>query len=76
MDRIITHAGKIGLKIILDRHRPDASGQSPLWYTTEYPESRWIEDWKILAARYKGDSTVIGADLHNEPRGPACSGMW
>ncbi|HYI97093.1 MAG TPA: cellulase family glycosylhydrolase [Bryobacteraceae bacterium] len=74
MDRIITHAGKIGLKIILDRHRPDASGQSALWYTTEYPESRWIEDWKILAARYKGDSTVIGADLHNEPRGPACWG--
>jgi endoglucanase len=74
MDRIIAHAGKIGLKIILDRHRPDANGQSPLWYTAEYPESRWIEDWKMLAARYKGDPTVVGADLHNEPQGPACWG--
>jgi endoglucanase len=74
MDRIVAHAGKLGLKIILDRHRPDASGQSLLWYTPDYPESRWVEDWKMLAARYKGDSTVIGADLHNEPRGPACWG--
>jgi endoglucanase len=74
IDRVVSHAGKIGLKIILDRHRPDASAQSPLWYTAEYPETRWIADWKMLAARYKGDPTVIGVDLHNEPRGAACWG--
>lgn len=74
MDRVITHAGRIGLKIILDRHRPDSGGQSQLWYTSNYPESRWIADWKMLAARYKGDATVIGFDLHNEPRSPACWG--
>lgn len=74
MDRLISHAGKIGLKILLDRHRPDASGQSSLWYTNEYPESRWIADWVMLAERYKADPTVIGADLHNEPRVPACWG--
>ena len=74
MDRIILHAGKIGLKVILDRHRPDPNGQSDLWYSSNVTEQRWIEDWKSLAARYKGDSTVIGFDLHNEPRGPACWG--
>ncbi|HYO80352.1 MAG TPA: cellulase family glycosylhydrolase, partial [Bryobacteraceae bacterium] len=74
LDRLISHAGKIGLKVILDRHRPDANAQSQLWYTVAYPESRWIADWKMLAARYKGDSAVIGVDLHNEPRSPACWG--
>ncbi len=74
MDRVVSYAGKIGMKILLDRHRPDAGGQSALWYTSQYKEERWIEDWTMLAARYKGDRAVIGADLHNEPRGAACWG--
>ena len=74
IDKIVVHAKKIGLKILLDRHRPDSNGQSALWYTSSYPESRWIADWTMLAERYKADSTVIGADLHNEPRTPACWG--
>lgn len=74
MDKIVGYAGQIGLKIILDRHRPDAGGQSALWYTDSVPESTWIADLKSLAARYQGDSTVIGIDLHNEPHDPACWG--
>ena len=67
MDKLIAHAGTLGLRVILDRHRPDASGQSPLWYTASRPEAEWIADWQMLAARYAGNPTVIGADLHNEP---------
>ncbi|GGJ56159.1 Ig-like domain-containing protein [Deinococcus roseus] len=67
MDRIIEYAGSIGLKIFLDRHRPGADQQSALWYTDKYSEQRWIDDWKFLATRYKGNPTVVGADLHNEP---------
>ncbi len=67
MDKIIGYAGQIGMKVLLDRHRPDSGGQSALWYTSAYPESRWIGDWRMLAQRYAGNSTVIGADLHNEP---------
>ncbi|GHH82425.1 endoglucanase [Streptomyces sulfonofaciens] len=67
LDRIIDHAGSRGLRVVLDRHRPDAAQQSPLWYTAAYPESVWIDDWKSLARRYAGNTTVIGADLHNEP---------
>jgi len=74
MDRIVAYAGRIGLRIILDRHRPDSGGQSELWYTAAYPESRWIADWRMLAQRYKGDATVVGVDLHNEPHGAACWG--
>ncbi|MFW5703957.1 MAG: cellulose binding domain-containing protein [Patescibacteria group bacterium] len=74
MDKIVEYSGEIGLRIILDRHRPSASGQSQLWYTDQYSEERWINDWKMLAERYKDNPTVVGADLHNEPHGPACWG--
>ncbi len=74
MDKIIGYASQIGLHIILDRHRPDANAQSALWYTSSYPESRWIADWRMLATRYKDNSMVVGADLHNEPSTPACWG--
>lgn len=72
MDKIVAYAGTIGMRIILDRHRPDANSQSALWYTGAYPESTWIADWVALAKRYAGNPTVVGADLHNEPHDPAC----
>jgi len=71
MDKVVAAAGARGLKIILDRHRPDANGQSELWYASSCDEACWINDWKMLAQRYKGNTTVIGADLHNEPHGAA-----
>ncbi|MGH9628227.1 MAG: cellulose binding domain-containing protein [Bryobacteraceae bacterium] len=74
MDKIVEYASQIGLRILLDRHRPDSGSQSELWYTAAYPESRWISDWRMLATRYNDNPTVIGADLHNEPHGPACWG--
>ncbi|QYK68751.1 MULTISPECIES: glycoside hydrolase family 5 protein [Paenibacillus] len=74
MDKLIEKAGQRGIQIILDRHRPGSGGQSELWYTSQYPESRWISDWKMLADRYKNNPTVIGADLHNEPHGQASWG--
>jgi endoglucanase len=67
LDKVIGYAGTKGMRVILDRHRPDSGQQSPLWYTSAYPESQWISDWKMLAQHYKGNTTVIGADLHNEP---------
>lgn len=74
MDKIVGYASQIGLRIILDRHRPDATSQSALWYTSAYPESRWISDWLMLAQRYVGNPMVLGADLHDEPYSPACWG--
>ncbi len=77
MDKIIAGAGQRGIKIILDNHRSTAGGgpeSNGLWYTSDYPESTWIADWQMLANRYKGNGTVIGADLRNEPHGDACWG--
>jgi cellulose 1,4-beta-cellobiosidase len=67
IDKVITYAGSKGMRILLDRHRPDSGGQSALWYTSAVSEDTWIANWKTLAAKYKGNPAVIGADLHNEP---------
>ncbi len=79
LDHIVRAARDAGLKVILDNHRSEAGSsaqESGLWYTDRYPESAWIADWQHLAARFQGDSTVIGMDLRNEPhnaaRGGAC----
>ena len=74
MDKIIEGARERGLKVILDRHRIRKESQSKLWYDDKYPEERWIHDWVMLAKRYRGNDTVIGADLHNEPAGDATWG--
>lgn len=74
LDELVKQAGNRGFRIILDRHRPDAYNQSTVWFTGQYSEQRWIDDWKMLAMRYKGDPTVIGFDLHNEPHGEATWG--
>ena len=39
LDKLVSGARARGLKIILDRHRPDANRQSELWYTSAYPEA-------------------------------------
>ena len=74
MDKIIDGAARRGLRVILDRHRPTAAAQSDLWYTDQVPESRWIDEWRELARHYRGNPSIIGADLHNEPHGPATWG--
>lgn len=75
MDEIVAGANARGIKIILDNHRSTPGGgpeSGGLWYTNEYPESKWIADWKRLAIRYKNNPAVIGVDLRNEPYG----GCW
>jgi endoglucanase len=74
MDTIVQGASERGLKVLLDRHRPNSQAQSELWYTDMRSEQQWIDDWVMLAQRYQGTATVIGVDLHNEPRGPATWG--
>jgi aryl-phospho-beta-D-glucosidase BglC (GH1 family)/ribosomal protein L35AE/L33A len=77
MDKIVDYAGQIGMRIMLDHHRSNAgnsANESGLWYSSAFPESKWISNWTMLAARYANNATVIGADLHNEPHGPATWG--
>jgi endoglucanase len=76
MDKVISAAGALGLRVILDNHRSEAGDSAEangLWYTSAYPESAWIKDWKTLVSRYvsfrdaSGNPIVIAADLRNEP---------
>ncbi len=73
---IVDYATKIGLKVILDQHRSKAgesASSNGLWYDSLYSTQNWINDWVLLAKTFKGNTNVIGADLHNEPHTP--SGM-
>jgi endoglucanase len=74
MDRVVKGATDRGLMVLLDRHRPNSQAQSELWYTSDVSEKQWIDDWTMLATRYRDNPLVIGADLHNEPRGQASWG--
>ena len=74
MDKVVGGATARGMMVLLDRHRPDAQGQSNLWYTDHVSEKTWIDDWVALAKRYRDNPLVIGADLHNEPHGQATWG--
>ncbi len=77
LDKIVTYAGQIGLHIILDNHRSEAGNgaeSNGLWYTSQYPESAWINDWLTLTNRYLNNTTVIGFDLRNEPHNATSGG--
>lgn len=74
LDKVVAEAGRIGLRVMLDRHRPDGNGQSELWYTGAVSEATWISHWTQLARRYKASPTVFAVDLHNEPHGAATWG--
>ncbi len=81
LDRLIDGAGKRGLKVILDRHRVTGDKINGLWYGDidfnrpdwdkdpewQQKESTWINNWVMLAKHYRGNKTIIGADLDNEP---------
>jgi endoglucanase len=77
LDKIIAYCGNIGLRVILDNHRSNAGNsaqENGLWFTGDFPESTWLANWRALATRYNGNTTVIGMDLRNEPHASACWG--
>lgn len=71
LDEIITYAGTLGLVVILDNHsrEPDGYMTEKLWYTAVTSEETWVDNWVMLASRYKDNPTVVGFDLNNEPHG-------
>src|SRR4051812_8105684 len=57
LDKVVEYAGQKGMRIILDRHRPTAAGQTALWYTSSVSEASEIADWQMLAQHFAGNST-------------------
>jgi endoglucanase len=77
MDAVIAALAHARIMVILDNHvsRADwccseADGNG-LWYNSEYPEERWLADWRTIVRRYKNQRWVVGADLRNELRSGA-----
>ena len=57
LDKVIDYAGSKGMRIILDRHRPTAAGQTAaLVHRGASPRRAWITDWQMLAQRYAGNT--------------------
>ncbi len=60
---IINYAGSKGLHVILDNHR-STSGNSAegngLWYTSGFPESAWIRDWRSVQSWVHGFPANVG----------------
>jgi len=76
MDVIVEEAERQGLLVLLDNHSAsDNTFTYGLWYGIDgYTEEDWVETWRALATRYRTRRNVIGADLKNEPHGPATWG--
>lgn len=77
LDRIINYAGALGLRVILDDHRSEAGWSAEvtgLWYTDDYPDSAFQQDWLTMTQRYAVNNAVAGMDLRNEPHGTAAWG--
>lgn len=77
MDAVIAALAKAHLMVILDNHMSRAdwccneTDGNGLWANAEYPEEKWLEDWKAIVLRYKDQPYVMGADLRNELRSGA-----
>ncbi len=73
LQKIVSYAGQVGLKVILDDHRSEAGESAEangLWYTSTYTSQDWVSDWVTLAKLFAGNPTVVGFDLRNEPHTP------
>ena len=74
LDALVDECAAADLKVVLARHGTTAGSAPVLWYDSSVDEAQWIADWEQLTDRYRGDTTVVGMDLHNEPRAQATWG--
>lgn len=70
LDNTLVMCKKYGIKIVIDLHTPpggkDKSSFSEVFYNKDY-NTYFINLWKIIAERYKGNTNIWGYDLINEP---------
>lgn len=67
-DIIIAYAKSKGIYVVLDHHRRQAGNGADGGPTDgSYSQADWINTWTMLAAHYKDEVAVVGADVHNEP---------
>lgn len=71
MEKIVSAAGDLGIKVILDNHSHYRENyrKETLWYYGSYTESIWISNWIKVVKRFTKYPNFIGVDLKNEPHG-------
>lgn len=63
-----------GIKVIIDVHSAEADNSGHvynMWYKGDITTADTLDAWEWVAARYKNNDTIIGADIKNEPHGGA-----
>lgn len=71
-DAFLAGCKERGVKVILDVHSAlaDNSGHlAPVWYAGDVTAADFVAGWEWIAERSRGDDTIIGFDLKNEPHG-------
>ncbi|CAO1621187.1 unnamed protein product [Parajaminaea phylloscopi] len=71
-DRVVQALTKKGLAVILNNHTVKSLwccgvDVNARWNVAQSTEA-WIQDWVLLAQRYRNNTRVVGADLYNEVR--------
>lgn len=67
LDLIVDWCQTNHMYIVLDHHRCSAGAGTDSGIVAPYSEAQWHNDWVVLANRYKDNTCVVGADVHNEP---------
>ncbi|MFE3800189.1 cellulase family glycosylhydrolase [Nocardia tengchongensis] len=71
-DRAVKALTDAGLGVILNNHTTTTkwccSNDGNEFWNSGQDTGKWVDDWAFMAARYKGNPGVIGADLRNEIR--------
>lgn len=70
LDSLLPVCERVGLKVLIDLHTPPG-GRNPASECRLFHEKRFqdkfLEWWRKMALRYRGQKTVWGYDLVNEP---------
>jgi hypothetical protein len=70
LDKVLIACKKYGVRVVIDLHSPpggrDSTTETSMFYNKTFND-HFISIWKRIAQRYKGNTTVWGYDLVNEP---------
>jgi endoglucanase len=75
LDQGLVQAEKIGCRVVVDLHSPPGGGDSPggyvdagaAFFASSPSQAHFIDTWKKIALRYRGNEAIWGFDLLNEP---------
>jgi hypothetical protein len=76
LDDVVSWAREAGLWVVLDMHAAhggqtgdniDDSTGTPWLFESQESQDRVVEVWRRVAARFKGETAVLGYELLNEP---------